>query len=219
MSDPGRILKSEERATENARDGRVHEAHAIRTRLPAYVRVAPVPELVRRVSHPELLPAVRAWVWGSPSLLLLGRTKLGKSTAAALLFRALLGRAVRDGGDGWDRADSLRWFGAEHLGMARREHPFGQGDAPEILQACAASLLFIDDAGWDRDPTVVSEILDARYERGLPTIVTTGKTGEELHRHYGGPVLRRLLEAGGNPAVVVDCFEPSSGQASRGTAR
>ncbi|UOF77295.1 replicative helicase [Caudoviricetes sp.] len=100
----------------------------------------------------------------------------------------------------------MRWFGAEELLAASRAHPLGRGDAPEIVEASRATLLFLDDAGWDRDPSVVSSLLNERYERQTPTVITTGKTAEELTAHYGAAVVRRMVETGGRAAALVNCF-------------
>jgi DNA replication protein DnaC len=206
-----------ERLRRAAREERFDNSVTVRGRLPEFVRNRPLQELAKRVAgakvtgaRPDagkrLLEAARGWRWGSPSLLLLGPTKVGKSTVAAMLFRALVGRGIEEGGDDWERAQAMRWFGAEDLATARRQHPLGKGEAPDVEDACMATLLFIDDAGWDKDPAVVSEILDARYERMQPTVLTSGKTRHELTDHYGAAVVRRLIESGGKRATVVEVF-------------
>lgn len=190
----------------DARRERLVESREVRDRLPPFVRHAERAVLEARVKGAGLLAAVSAWRWGAGNLILQGPTRCGKSTAAGHLFRRLLAAGVRGGGSDWYGAERMRWFGAEELLAASRAHPLGKGDAPEVGNACYASLLFLDDAGWDRDPAVVSSILNARYERSAPTVITTGKTADELTAHYGAAVVRRMVESGGKSAVLVNCF-------------
>ncbi len=199
-------VTTDEQLPDPALGRRAGDSVAIRSRLPLMFRSASLIELATRVHDKRLMAAAVSWRWGAGNVLLLGPTRIGKSTAAAMLFRATLGRAVRDGGRDWDLADSMRWFGAEELSLARREHPMGRGEAPEVVEACSARLLVLDDAGWDRDPAAVSAVLAARYERGWPTVITSGRTREQLSAHYGAAVVRRMAEAGGQNPVIVDCF-------------
>lgn len=185
------------------------DAREIRDRLPEFLRGGSAPELAERIAHPALLAIAKTWRWGDANVLLCGPTRVGKSTAAAYLFRRLLSEAVRLGGAEWELVEWLRWYSAEDLSTCRKTHPLGQGDPPEVLAACNARLLFLDDAGWDQDVTEVCSVLAARYERGWPTVVTTGKTREELTAHYGAAVVRRIREAGGKRATVIDCFAPA----------
>lgn len=196
--------RSDAAALEHARHCRASEALAVRARLPAFVRRAPGSELLARVRDPRLREAVATWDWEQGNLILMGPSDIGKTTAAAVLFRRLLGRGVASAAE-WPRSSSMQWFGAVELAGARREHPHGRGEAPDMVDASHASLLFLDDAGWDRDPQPVSEVLDARYKLGKPTIITTGRSRSGLAGHYGGPVVRRMLDAGGRASTVVDC--------------
>lgn len=198
--------RADERAAEHRLAMRRGEALAVRDRVPAFVRHARPQELAARVKHPHLLEVARTWRWGAGNVLFAGPTDIGKSTAAALLFRALLARAVTTGGREWDMAKSMQWFGAERLAAARREQRMGAGEAPDVLAAIHARLLVLDDAGWDRDPLAVSEVTDARYEFGHPTIITTGKSKTQLIEHYGEAVVRRMLDRGGRRAIIVDAF-------------
>lgn len=184
-------------STTDERAPRIAEAVAIRGMLPPFLRVGSAEQLKVRVPEKAFLEAVLGWRWGGGNLLLLGSTGLGKSTAAAILFRWLLREGVRLAGKAWNSARFMAWFGAADLLAASREHPFGKGEAPECQQACRASLLVLDDAGWDRDPGPCSLVLDERYRCGLPTVITSGKTEGDLRGHYGAAVVRRMTETGG----------------------
>jgi DNA replication protein DnaC len=200
---------AEVRAAEHRRQVRAAEARRVLGRLPLFVRHPNRTELERRVSDKRLLRAAE-WRWDDGNVLLIGRTDLGKSTAAAILFRLLLSRAVFLGDETWDLAPSMYWFGAERLAAARREQKLGAGEASDIVDACNARLLFLDDAGWDGDPTAASEVLDVRYERGWPTVITSGKTTGELLEKYGDAVSRRMLDAGGKRPTIIDCFQEAA---------
>lgn len=205
-----RVRVNDRADEENERHRRVMrqaEAQRLLDRLPLILRHAKRAELEGRVNDQRLLVAVRAWHWGAGNLLLLGDSDSGKSVAAGILYRSLLARAVVSGGNDWDRVQSMYWFGAERLDGARRTHGAGRGDAPEIIDACNARLLFLDDAGWDESPRAVSEVLDVRYDRGWPTVITSGKTAVELYKHYGDAVARRMVDAGGKRSTIVDCFK------------
>jgi len=177
-------------------------------RLPRFLRHETSLSLEARVSSQQLREAANWWHWNRGNLVLMGPSGCGKSTAAAIVVRRMVDRGVAEGGFCWTDALGIWWFAAGELERARREHPLGQGEAPEVVKACSARLLVIDDAGWDRDPAPVSHVLDQRMQSARPTIITTGLTPGELSGHYGAAVIRRIVEAGGRKARVVDCFAP-----------
>lgn len=183
------------------------EAREVRDRLPQLVRTGTPAELESRISAPELVRIAKTWAWGDGSVLLMGPTRKGKSTAMGYLYRRLLASAVRSG-ESWDQARWMRWFSAEELSVCRRTHSLGHGEPTELVEATNARLLFLDDAGWDRDPAEVSALLADRYNACRPTIISTGKTPAELSEHYGAPVVARMLEAGGKGrGRVINVFE------------
>lgn len=194
-------------SSDDPKSVRSQQAREVLFRLPRFIRTVPAAELFERVKEPELRESARAWRWDAGTRLWLGATGVGKSTAAAWLFRRLVYQGVTGGGVAWESAARMEWFKATDLANARREHPLGQGEAPEVREAVSASLLFLDDLGWERDTAVVCDVLAVRYESGLPTIATSGKTRDELSAYYGAAVIRKLLQPlGPRTSAIVECF-------------
>jgi DNA replication protein DnaC len=181
------------------------DARVVRDRLPEFVRGATAEQMRQRIPEARMLETARAWRWGMGNVLLAGPTDSGKTTAAAYLFKRLLAQAVQTGEE-WERARWMRWVSAEDLSVARRGQALGRGEPPEAIEAINARLLFLDDIGWDKDITEVCSVLAARYDRGVPTVFTTGLPRGDLLKHYGAAVVRRMLEAGGRKPVIVECF-------------
>lgn len=72
-------------------------------------------------------------------------------------------------------------------------------------------LLVIDELGFEPLDEGLFDVLDERYQRALPVIVTSGLRVTELRDRYGAAALRRLVEPRG---VVVEDWprkEPSRG--------
>jgi hypothetical protein len=193
---------------DDPRSVRQQQAREVLFRLPRFIRTVPAPELFERVKGAGLRESARAWHWEAGTRLWLGTTGVGKSTAAAWLFRRLVYMGVTGGGAAWEGAARMEWFKATDLASARREHPLGHGEAPEVRDAATASLLFLDDLGWEKDTSTVCDVLALRYEAQLPTIATSGKTRDELSAYYGAAVVRKLLQPlGPRTAAIVECFE------------
>jgi hypothetical protein len=85
---------------------------------------------------------------------------------------------------------------AFRLAKARASHPLGEGEAPLVAKALAASLLVVDELGGedDRHGTAVREVLHERHAENLPTWVTTGVGPREIAARYDGGIARRLFE-------------------------
>ena len=186
------------------------EAREIRDRLPRFLRGGTSAELAARIPDHRLLSCAKSWRAGNA--IFCGPTGCGKTTAAAYLFRRLLALGVNAGGDAWELAQRMHWFSAVDLARARRGHPLGHGDPPEVTSASSARLLFLDDAGWETDVTEVSTVLGDRYELGWPTIITTGKTPAELSAQYSAAVVRRARRSGGTREILIDCFPARGAQ-------
>lgn len=152
---------------------------------------AELADLSKRID-PKLLAACKATP--TVSAVLLGPTGCGKTTAAKLL--GLLAQRP------------LTWLRAFDLGQCERRHGLGDGEPPEITTGRKADHLVLDDVGNERDTGPLSDVLDYRYSRGLPTIVTTGLTKTGLRDHIGAAFVRRIVEQhAGCPVLVVDCHE------------
>ncbi len=107
----------------------------------------------------------------------------------------------------------MRWAHAAMLSTARKRHRLGRDEAPIIDEACTASILVLDDLGWERDGdnTAIGDVLNQRYESELPTIITSGLTQDELLEHYGDAVFRKAFDAGGEGRIV-QVFESRKGK-------
>lgn len=193
----GLRVRPDSEIAEMERQERSAAARGIVENLPPALRDPSPAELLGRVQHEKLERVAKTWEPRAGGLVLLGPTGAGKSSAAAYLFRRLLGRGVRLGGVAWRWAERLRWFPATELERARREHPLGKGEAPEIVLANQAALLFIDDAAWERNPEAVSDVIAARYDSGSPTVITSHQDRAGLVAHYGTAVVRKIFETAG----------------------
>lgn len=198
--DPVEVAQAERRA-------RRAEAGAIRDRLPGFLAAPKLHELEQRIASPGMLSLAREW---SPrthgNAVLLGETGQGKSTAAAVVFRRLLQHGWRDGGEAWAFARGMRWCRAEQLEREMRAHPMGKGECPAFRDAVNASLLVLDELGWERDPKGIASVLAERYDSPRLTIVTSGQTLRQLSEAYGAAVVRRMLTHGSRQPTIVEAF-------------
>jgi hypothetical protein len=202
-----------------ARDERAAEASECMRRLPEYLR-RPQSDLRSAIKAEAMLHAADDWHPGQGgNLLLIGERDEGKSTAAAVACRRLLRLGVDEGGVAWSLVRELRWFAATWLEKAIQGHPFGKGICPEMRLATNASLLVLDDLGWEKDPRTLSPILSARWEAQRPTIITSGLTMNQLlggkpdefdapcvHPGFGGGVIKRVVTLAGRRSTVARSF-------------
>lgn len=198
--DPEELARSE-------RHARWSEMGPIRDRLPRFLAAPKLSELDSWISAPQMRKVAREW---SPrthgNVLLLGETGQGKTTAAGIVFRRLLQEGCRDGGEAWSFAQGMRWFRAEQLERELRAHPLGKGECPAYREAIRATLLVLDEIGWERDPKSVASILSERYDSPHLTIVTSGQSLKELSETYSQAVVRRMLTHGKRRPQVVEAF-------------
>lgn len=167
-----------------------------------------------------------AWRPTDGNLLILGETGIGKSSAMLAIGLRILDAASagRLEGDAYKLAKGLRYASGLDLGRALSRAIAAQqrgdredGDPPLVARAKRASLLLLDEIGYEEsrfDPHAVRDVLDARYRAFATTIATSGKTIDELNERYGAATMRRLTHAG----VVVD-LHPSRPQPTTQHAR
>jgi DNA replication protein DnaC len=153
----------------------------------------------------RIFEAALGWNRETGSLLLLGPTGIGKSACEHAIAHALLVAAMATPvGAEWDYDSArnvgarLRWYAASKLALARKQWKLGDGEADAIVDASDASILLLDELGYE--PVIgdgaIFDVVNARYEKELPTIVTSGRTETELVDRYGAAFVRRLLEPG-----------------------
>jgi hypothetical protein len=222
MCDPCRA-----EAEERARQKRVEEERArMRARAERGPTTGPAWEGAR-VGAPTFEQWVRpksfrlAAVKWKPegNLVLLGPTGCGKSTTALALLWRLADDAVRAciekrSGRELDITGGALWCAAYELVRARKEHPLGRGEAQVVEQARDASILVLDDLGNEPLDTVIFEILDVRYQRGAPVIVTSGLDPSSIRERYGDALWRP-----GGARSVSDGAPPFSLQVMHAVAR
>lgn len=140
----------------------------------------------------RLVEAVRARPESAPNLIFAGRPGTGKSHLACAVVEALTpGRAVRrrkwleiarEIRDTWRRGSSV-------------------SERAVVEQYAALDLLLIDEvggsAGTELERAQMFDVLDARYENKLPTVLITNLSMEALKREVGERVIDRLRDGGG----------------------
>lgn len=156
----------------------------------------PKKDLVRQLASrvdPRLMAALRKGA--SPSALLMGPTGIGKTSGARWLMAAGL------------REQPHYFVRSVELCECRKNHPLGAGPPELVDLAKGHRYLILDDVGTERDPAELQEVLDYRYFRSMPTVVTTGLNRDELTNHIGAASVRRILEQhAGHKVIVVDAF-------------
>jgi hypothetical protein len=133
-----------------------------------------------RVADARLHP-VLGWRWGQPNQLLSGDTRRGKTLVARALALRLWAELIDDV-EGLDLGMVEQRAGiyeakARHLAFARRHHALGRGEPPIVVAAKRASLLLLEDLGKGDDADfdgLIFDVIDHRYDRSLPTIITSG---------------------------------------------
>ena len=127
---------------------------------------------------------------GAPgrSLVFSGPPRVGKTAlATATLWAAFeLSPAAR-----------LPVFGhACDLAEVVSRHRLGDGEPPDLVAACTAPILLLDDLGSERDTanSALPTILQRRFASLLPTWVTTGLAQEEVKARYGEGFAGRVYE-------------------------
>ena len=129
----------------------------------------------------------------APIVVLAGSAGSGKTSLAAALFRARI-EVVRRGA----------WMSALELSRCRAITQLGHGE-PEMLSLALRTPLLVLDELPVADPSgAVRDVLHARYDAELPTIVTTWMEKDIVAAAYGDGVARRMWSHDIG-SVVVDC--------------
>ncbi len=170
---------------------------ATRASMPERFAWAPgltAPALSERVDPDALAQARALDLARLDRVTLLGPAASGKSSLAVALASA------------WTAVNALPsvFVAAADLGIARQQHGLGAGEAALVRQAMRAALIILDDLGVEPEvgAPAIAHVLHHRYDGERPTIVTTGLTVEQLAKHYGAGVARRLLETAGGAVVL-----------------
>lgn len=169
------------------------------------------PELLGMITHPRLRQFAEQYD-ATAGAIVLGPTGVGKSVTGVLAARRLITSALENG-----RKHGVIWVRAFDLPNARLQQRFGEGEAELVQRAFDAQVLVLDDMGWESKRAgaddVVAEVIAVRYDRGLPSYVTSGLTQEQFTTRYGDAVVRRVVECGGGRGKLVDLW---GGTESRG---
>lgn len=149
------------------------------------------PELAQRL-HPSFLRfAQRYEPREHRSALLLGPSAAGKTLSVSVALRRLAAKA-----EGSDSASDwfarVRWVSGHKLVKAAKEWPLGAGECLLVSRCRKASLLVIDEVGFEPLNEVLLDVIDHRYSQRAPTVVTTGLTVEDFKARYGDAMRRRL---------------------------
>ena len=96
-----------------------------------------------------------------------------------------------------ERARMAYFVSEIELYKAQKEGKPWDGDSSIVRRAMFSSVLVIDDLGQkpSEKATVITDIIEERYRKTLPTWITTFLTSEEVSDFYGAGVYRRLFEA------------------------
>lgn len=137
---------------------------------------------------------------GSSGALLIGPTRCGKSLSAAAAMRRLTLDKPRYWAT-WVRSDTVT-----SIGQNRKDRE------ADLCRIKSAYILTLDELGYERWPELVLEIIGERYDRDLPTVVTSGLKIDELRARYGDATVRKIIEIGNG--LVIDCWSNSKTELS-----
>lgn len=125
----------------------------------------------------------------SPSLFMIGKTGVGKTHLSLSIAKEVSARGftVAYG----SLLNYLRIIEKEHFGRAENS----QSDTQQIL--INTDLLILDDLGSEFQTSfyesVLYNILNSRINLGLPTIISSNLTAQELQKNYNDRIISRLF--------------------------
>ena len=91
---------------------------------------------------------------------------------------------------------AMQWYSGSQIALARKQYALGKGEATLLEDAIASTILVVDEVGFETLDSALFDVVDARYNRQRPTIITTGLTVEAFKGRYGDALWRRLTELG-----------------------
>jgi DNA replication protein DnaC len=141
--------------------------------------------------HRLLDDLCEALIVKNKSLYLFGTWGSGKTCVAFALIREIM--SVKDCYY-WPKYITAKKLDSLLLAASRAD-----GDTWEVEKYATADLLFIDDldkvSGTDRFKNQLFEILNTRYQRSLPTIITSNARPQELGLIMDGAILSRMSDS------------------------
>lgn len=172
--------------------------------------------------HPICRQLAQSWTpgyQGRSSLLLPGVTGAGKTRASFAILRRFFeaGKSVYavHAGSAWDIGEHVQGLGSAARLIHSDDSRIAEAARGCLSYARRCYLLLIDDLGKERtgDRGQVSEavgealfdLIESRLVHGLPTIVTTNLSGQDLQTRLGpdrgAPLLRRLSDDAFMPMI------------------
>ncbi len=169
-------------------------------------------ELIRDDENEPVRRLMTSSIKRDKPFVLQGKTGVGKTTIIAEVFRELQDADLKAGvytphksfltrhtwldkPNWWTVADDYCRdvkFGYTHTYDEPRHNYSAEGIAAQVKR------LFLDDVGnephTDANKEAIAELLMRRYEKRLPTWITTNMTADEFSKHYGERVASRLRE-------------------------
>ncbi len=207
LSEEGQRLMAERAAERERLDAR-DEASRIARWLESMVACipsmcqAPAEELFARVKSQQAVAATRRAQGGS-GIVWVGPSGSGKTTLACAAMRETAERVAKCSQKG-DRRPTHMFLRAAELAVASKQQALGEGTPEIVKRASSADLLVLDELGSEmRSPhwRDVEDVVFARYERAMPTWVTTWTTADDIAERYGEGFARRVFER----ATIIDC--------------
>lgn len=158
-----------------------------------------------KTSERSIVATLGHWTREKGNLLLCAPSGAGKTTGAIARSKNILSATEKRGTpDDFRFACGIRFATAADLATARRQHALGQGEPWEIEEAIEATLLILDELGFEPQvDTAIPELADIRYRKNRLTITTTGLRPNELTSRYGEATVRKLIGQG----KLVSAFE------------
>jgi DNA replication protein DnaC len=178
---------------EIARERLAEKSRIMLSRLPAQYRDAQLPATEEGQQAQEWLAAYRTG--RRQSLIIMGPVGTGKTWIAAAIARDLMihPRPV----------PTTLVTVADMLDSLRGARP---GLDIDMMMYASAPVLILDDLGAESPTTWVTEQLyrlsHTRYHNGLPTILTTNLTGDEIRARYEIRIIERFLGGAARIDVV-----------------